>query len=103
MDTIGRLGGDEFALLFPGATCERLRPIEQRVHAAMAPCAPCSLGSACFPDHGLTADDLLNRADQRMYRSKGRAFDLVAGGPQPGGVDGSSRTTSVGGLSSRNP
>jgi diguanylate cyclase (GGDEF)-like protein len=103
MDTIGRLGGDEFALLFPGATCERLRPIEQRVHAAMTPCAPCSLGTACFPDHGLTADELLNRADQRMYRSKGRAVDLVGDAPQAEGAEGSSRTTSAAGLSSRNP
>jgi diguanylate cyclase (GGDEF)-like protein len=102
MDTIGRLGGDEFALLFPGATCERLRPIEQRVHQAMAPCAPCSLGTACFPDHGSTADELLNRADQRMYRSKGRELGIPAAA-QPGGGDGSSRTTSSAGLSSRSP
>jgi diguanylate cyclase (GGDEF)-like protein len=101
MDTIGRLGGDEFALLFPGATRERLGPIEQRVHEAVSPCAPCSLGSACFPDHGSMADELLNRADQKMYRNKGRPHDR-AEAAQPDG-DGSSRITSAAGLSSRSP
>jgi diguanylate cyclase (GGDEF)-like protein len=100
MDTIGRLGGDEFALLFPGATCERLRPIERRVEAAIVNCAPCSLGTACFPDHGSSADQLLNHADQRMYRNKGRGVVAATGQADDAG---SSRTTSVAGLSSRSP
>ena len=102
MDTIGRLGGDEFALLFPGATSERLRPIERRVTEAVTPCLPCSLGAACFPDHGSEAAELLNSADQKMYRNKGRGLVPGARAAQPV-VSGSSRATSAAGLSSRSP
>jgi diguanylate cyclase (GGDEF)-like protein len=32
----------------------------------------CSIGIAHFPGDGDNADDLINRADQAMYKAKGR-------------------------------
>jgi diguanylate cyclase (GGDEF)-like protein len=102
MDAVGRLGGDEFALLFPAASCRDLEALMRRVEASVADLCPCSLGAACFPEHGESADALMNRADQEMYRNKRLTLELAADLDQPVAI-GSSRTTSMAGLSSRNP
>jgi diguanylate cyclase (GGDEF)-like protein len=79
-DVLARLGGDEFAVLLPTlespdaaiAVAERIRgafeqPFELReitVHVGA------SVGISLAPEHGRTADDLLQRADVAMYLAK---------------------------------
>jgi GGDEF domain-containing protein len=52
-----------------------------RVHAAVAELAPCSLGAACYPDDGPSADRIIAAADRAMYADKRRAPDPPARGP----------------------
>jgi diguanylate cyclase (GGDEF)-like protein len=79
-DTVARLGGDEFAMILPStdtagaeqtarkviAELERPFSVDGRpllVHA--------SIGIALYPEHGLTAETLLQKADVAMYVAKG--------------------------------
>jgi diguanylate cyclase (GGDEF)-like protein len=76
---VARLGGDEFAVLLPGADAERaarvahgiLRGLESPFliedHALEM---TASIGIATCPDHGTTAETLLQRADVAMYIAK---------------------------------
>jgi diguanylate cyclase (GGDEF)-like protein len=77
--TIARLGGDEFALLVPGMAAEGAIQLTHRVTKALEepflveelPLAvDASLGIALSPDHGTSADDLIQRADIAMYLAK---------------------------------
>ncbi len=74
-----RSGGDEFAMLLPDRDVDDVQPIVDRVHAAVAGLEPAagvrpalgvSIGVAQFPRDGATLDELLRRADERMYQSK---------------------------------
>ena len=79
-DLLARLGGDEFAVLLPSlADPESAEEIADRIRAALE--APfelqeivvhvgASVGIALAPDHGRTADELLQRADIAMYQAK---------------------------------
>src|SRR5579859_1981131 len=69
-DAIGRLGGDEFAVLFPSATEFDVESILTRLREALAGQAPASIGHSCFPPDGLTAQELLDHADRRLYGAK---------------------------------
>jgi diguanylate cyclase (GGDEF)-like protein len=80
-DLVARLGGDEFvvALALPQpctATIERVvaelqdcigQPIEHRGRVLQV---SCSIGSACYPEHGSSAQDLMEAADLSMYEFK---------------------------------
>jgi diguanylate cyclase (GGDEF)-like protein len=70
MDAIGRLGGDEFALIFPEATPAEVVTLVKRVQRAVDHLAPCSLGGACYPQDGGSADAIIAFADHEMYRHK---------------------------------
>jgi diguanylate cyclase (GGDEF)-like protein len=74
-----RAGGDEFAMLLPDRNAEDVRLIAGRVRAAVAwlelAAGPRSalaigVGVAEFPRDGATLDELLCRADERLYQSK---------------------------------
>lgn len=76
-----RYGGEEFVVILPGADlattqqrAEALRAsIEQwQPEAAEADSAPvtASIGVACYPQHGLTWQAVLKRADQALYAAK---------------------------------
>jgi len=78
-DFVARLGGDEFVVLLPGLTPEAVRQRRKRfaeiVASAGLECCgedtlAVSIGEARFPVDGRTADELLARADDRMYREK---------------------------------
>lgn len=86
-DQIFRLGGDEFAILLDPAQ-ERLQThqVVARIHAAMLPPAmigedrriaiSCSIGAANYPEDATSVDELLTRADRKMYQEKrGRSRD----------------------------
>lgn len=75
---VARLGGDEFGVLIPSADAEEVEAIVRRAVATL--CSPIDLGS--FQAHisasagiagtgaGLSAEDMLRRADIAMYAAK---------------------------------
>lgn len=71
-DVLGRLGGDEFAVLLPETGPEALRAAAGRIGRALGQVAAASLGLACLPDDGETAEELHRSADADLYRAKQR-------------------------------
>jgi diguanylate cyclase (GGDEF)-like protein len=72
-DVIGRLGGDEFAVLMAGATRTAASAIAENIRNAFARAsalsATVSIGVAELAP-GDTADQILRRADERLYAAK---------------------------------
>jgi diguanylate cyclase len=88
-DVVCRYGGDEFVVLLPRIP-DRAAALEVAQAIADRVALPCSVGGeelrvtaaigvAMFPDDGLRAASLLERADQQMYHVKGSA----PGDPSP--------------------
>jgi diguanylate cyclase (GGDEF)-like protein len=78
-DTVARLGGDEFAIVLPStdvdgailAAQKVLQEIERPLVVEGRPLAVrASVGVACFPEHGASAEALLQKADVAMYLAK---------------------------------
>ena len=80
MDTVARVGGDEFVVLSigtgsddrAGALVSRIRNALRRPFRVDGASVEIdgSIGWAVFPDDGLTAEELLARADGQMYATK---------------------------------
>ncbi len=90
-DTVARVGGDEFAILLPGLSeQEAVDQLAQRsLEVLSTPYTvfgeevrtSASIGIAVAPEHGDSYDELLSRADEAMYRAKGRgrnAFQMYS-------------------------
>lgn len=87
-DVVARLGGDEFAVLLEGISgVEEVGATAQRLLEAFVPPArlkeyeivvTASIGISLYPDHAQSADELLQRADQAMYRAKQNGRDGYA-------------------------
>jgi diguanylate cyclase (GGDEF)-like protein len=81
-DIVCRLGGDEFGVLLHGVhNSEDLRRFSQKlIKSLSAPIAinrytvkvTASVGISLYPNHGSTPDELINKADQAMYRTKNK-------------------------------
>ncbi len=79
-DVIARLGGDEFAVLLENVEGEEEAvAAAQHLLEALVPPArlgdyeivvTASIGICLYPDHGETAEEILQRADKAMYRAK---------------------------------
>lgn len=75
-----RIGGDEFIILLRGMDAEKMTPVLDKLCEAMKPPfaakvmdglhASLSMGLACFPDNGTTAETLTAYADAAMYANK---------------------------------
>jgi diguanylate cyclase (GGDEF)-like protein len=79
VDTVARLGGDEFAIVLPGTDAEgAVRVVNKLQQALVDPfvidgltiTVESSIGIAVSPDHGATADLLIQRANVAMYHAK---------------------------------
>ncbi|MDZ7803967.1 putative bifunctional diguanylate cyclase/phosphodiesterase [Thiohalophilus sp.] len=78
-DTFVRLGGDEFAVLLPGANDKTAEVVAQnivrfmqdpfRIDRRQIPIG-ISIGLACYPEDGPSADMLIQHADVAMYMAK---------------------------------
>jgi diguanylate cyclase (GGDEF)-like protein len=95
-DGVYRLGGDEFALVLPetdadraSSVAERIRVTVERAHVGVDEGRELtvSVGVSAFPDHGINADELYERADSAMYEAKraGRNAVCVATSAEPAG------------------
>lgn len=80
-DTVARMGGDEFVLLCPGVDSQAiaaraqsmLAELEQPYHVmGMALHVSSSMGIACYPEDGDSAEVLVRNADAAMYLAKDR-------------------------------
>jgi diguanylate cyclase (GGDEF)-like protein len=87
-DVVARYGGEEFAIVFPGMGEEhahgRLDALRQRV--AVTPLLAgrslrltVSIGFALWPADGASAQELMGRADERLYKAKTRGRNRVVG------------------------
>lgn len=80
-DTVSRLGGDEFAIIQTGLDFRtHAEDLAHRIITALSEPIDigdgvtlrtgASVGVALCPQHGVEADDLINRADTSLYRAK---------------------------------
>ena len=76
-DTVARTGGEEFTLLLPNSSehdaylaAERLRTAVASEFASDPVPLTFSFGVATFPEHGGTADAVIESADQALYAAK---------------------------------
>jgi diguanylate cyclase (GGDEF)-like protein len=82
-DVVGRIGGDEMAMLLVEQDAAGAEVVKRRIaeaintrRAEMGLRAPWDLtiGTAAFPEDGETVDDLLRKADLRLYEQRGIAL-----------------------------
>ena len=87
-DIACRYGGEEFVIIMPDASLQvcqeraedirvqfdkmRIKYHQYNLHVTI------SLGVATFPLHGSNGEEILNRADQAMYRAKQAGRNRVA-------------------------
>lgn len=105
-DIASRFGGEEFLVILMDANlrfaCERaealreqVRNLQIRYHGETLRKVTISTGVAAFPEHGSSAQELINQADKALYRAKTSGRDRVvvaqAGDPAVGAAREESR------------
>lgn len=94
-DVLARFGGEEFVVVFPDTRLEESTVVVERLRAVVPRGQTCSAGIAVF-HKGDTADGIVGRADQALYRAKNSGRDRVVLEDNPGGsrgTDGSHQET----------
>jgi predicted signal transduction protein with EAL and GGDEF domain len=93
-DTVARLGGDEFAVVLPftdvdGAVLAAMKVRQEIERPIMIDGTPvvvrASVGVACFPEHGASAQALLAKSDVAMYLAKSDGAGVVVYAPERDG------------------
>ena len=77
-DVVCRYGGEEFAIVLPQITAEQALSVAEKLRREVAgwhfPGVPRSVtisaGTAAFPLHGQTRDDIVKAADAALYAAK---------------------------------
>ncbi len=94
-ELIFRFGGDEFVVVLPATDLEQAKEVGERIRSSIA-ChvfqsdekknirITVSMGIAVYPDHTKCFQDLLEAADEAMYRGKRKTKNVVfvAEGPK---------------------
>ncbi len=93
-DGLGRLGGEEFLMILPGATPEDGQAVFERARQAVCACSidcsgrqidvTISLGGA-ISGGDESADEVMVRADEALYRAKQRGRNRVEMAESPAG------------------
>jgi diguanylate cyclase (GGDEF)-like protein len=101
-DRVARVGGDEFFVLMPETGREKALEAANRICAAISGAAvihggdhittTVSVGLASYPEDGTTAEELRERADFAMYRSKEHGRNRVTTYPEAAKADETART-----------
>lgn len=88
-----RFGGDEFVILLPDTNLEGALECAQRVRKHLQDSevqlgeerfrVTASFGVAIYPDDGNTADDVLQKADDALFRAKYRGRNCVVAAGEP--------------------
>jgi diguanylate cyclase (GGDEF)-like protein len=101
VDVVTRFGGEEFALILPKTPVQGTTRLAEKVREVVGndPFAvgdtsiavTVSVGAAGYPDHGLSAAELLAAADAALYRAKDKGRNRVeeaesGGRPAPRGA-----------------
>jgi diguanylate cyclase (GGDEF)-like protein len=87
-EIVGRYGGDEFVVVLPDTDSRGALLVAERIRQALkghrfltdlglAVGVSASLGVSCYPEHGSTPQDLIQKADQAMYSVKEQGKDAV--------------------------
>lgn len=77
-DMAGRYGGEEFIIVLPNTNIEQGKIVAEKIRKAVEETImvsqdypiTISLGLSSFPEHGQTADELIEKADQALYKAK---------------------------------
>ena len=77
-DIACRFGGEEFLVIMPGASEENAwqraelirKEFSQMQSGSLETYSTISIGVAVYPQHGLSANDLVRAADMALYRAK---------------------------------
>ncbi len=80
-DQVFRYGGDEFAFILPHTDEAGARRVADRARSAVSTANPrvsASVGTATYPQHGLTARDVLLAADRACFVAKRSGRDQIA-------------------------
>jgi diguanylate cyclase (GGDEF)-like protein len=87
-DTICRIGGDEFVVVAPAATPQDAALLASKIEeelrepfllAGQSTAFSASVGFSVYPEDGHTAQALVQRADEAMYRMKRARNDAIVG------------------------
>jgi diguanylate cyclase (GGDEF)-like protein len=89
VDIFVRYGGEEFVIILPQTTKPQAAMIGERIRTQVESTLfrdeknlhsthlTVSLGVSCYPENGQTAEELVKRVDQALYRAKGEGKNLV--------------------------
>ena len=81
-DVVARYGGEEFCIILPGISKEGMKPLGERIRKIVESFTfykervqpggqlTISLGGATYPDDAKTLDELIQNADEALYRAK---------------------------------